>query len=152
MVELDVDASVTERLDDARLVRDLERMLASLDLDQPLLSVVLCDDARISELNASWRQKDGPTDVLSFPQQEYPVTGGILGDLVVSLDTAARQAEELGHDLEVEVRVLCAHGLSHLMGHTHNGDEDREVMQAAEVQLLNAIGSSGVGLIERVSR
>src|SRR5688572_20745444 len=98
-------------------------MLAELGLDDVELSVLLTDDVGIRALNAQWRQKDEATDVLSFPQLDPSEIGGetsgALGDLVVSVETAAAQAAEHGHDLSTELRVLLAHGLAHLVGHDH---------------------------------
>jgi len=104
------------------------------------LSIVLCDDAAIHALNKQWRGKDEPTDVLSFPQIEagaVPVPGGVLGDVVISLETAARQADRLGHSLEVEVRRLLVHGALHLLGHDHvHGGRQAAKMKREEERLL----------------
>ena len=80
--------------------------------DNEQLSLTLCDDATIHSLNKEWRAVDRPTDVLSFPMEDE----NLLGDLVVSLDTAQRQADERGHELRDELRVLLVHGLLHLLG------------------------------------
>ena len=69
-------------------------------------------------LNRAWRGKDCPTDVLSFPSGET----GFLGDVVIDVPFAARQARRLGHPLAREVKVLLAHGLLHLLGHDHETD------------------------------
>ena len=84
--------------------------------------------------------------MLSFPQDD-PV---VLGDLVISVDTAQRQADERGHDLRTELRVLLVHGLLHLLGYDHEtGAEDAAEMQAAEHKLLGRLGEDGAGLICR---
>jgi len=93
------------------------------------LSIVIIDDERMHALNLEWRRKDRPTDVLSFPQwsaQELAALSAaqaagpvVLGDVVISLDTASRQAEALGHTLEAEIRRLLIHGILHLLGHDH---------------------------------
>jgi probable rRNA maturation factor len=70
-------------------------------------------------LNRLWRQKDRPTDVLSFPSGE----SGFLGDLVIDVACAARQARGRGHSLTREMQVLLAHGLLHLLGHDHETDD-----------------------------
>jgi len=79
----------------------------------PEISVVLCDDPFIQTLNAEYRGKDRPTDVLSFAQED----ADILGDIVISLPTAARQAEAAGWPLESEIALLGIHGLLHLLGY-----------------------------------
>ncbi|GBF97297.1 hypothetical protein Rsub_09988 [Raphidocelis subcapitata] len=117
------------------------------------VSLVLCDDAYIASLNAAHRGKEGPTDVLSFEVPDEPGEVAppikLLGDLVVSLDTAARQAEERGYSLRDELRVLLVHGVLHLAGFDHErGGEDLGVMAAAEAQIMGALGWKGEGLIE----
>ncbi|KAL4430812.1 hypothetical protein ABPG75_006068 [Micractinium tetrahymenae] len=123
------------------------------------LSLVLCDDAHIRELNAEWRGIDAPTDVLSFEMEddegaegeeggtaELPVN--VLGDVVISLDTAARQAAERSYGLLDEARVLLVHGVLHLLGYDHEEDEEEAAeMAAAEQHLLKALGWKGQGLI-----
>ena len=106
------------------------------------LSIVLTDDAHIRVLNRDFRGKDVPTDVLSFGQMEgepfvSPVP--ILGDLVISMETASRQAVERGHPLEAELRILLVHGLMHLLGHDHLDANERAEMAAAEDELLAAL-------------
>jgi probable rRNA maturation factor len=117
----------------------LARALATAGLTDAEVSVVLTDDARIRELNLAWRGKDAPTDVLSFPQDDPRV----LGDIVVSLETARRAGEELGHDLLTEVRVLLVHGLCHLLGYDHEQDDEAAEMRALEARLLGGIGLVG---------
>ena len=119
---------------------ELARALVAAGLTEAEVSVVLTDDERIRAINLAWRGKDAATDVLSFPQDD-PL---VLGDIVVSLDTARRAAEELGHDVLVEVRVLLVHGLCHLLGYDHETDEEAAEMRALEARLLD-----GVGLVAR---
>lgn len=135
------------RVDRRMLAKDARTLLALVGLPRTELSVMLCDDATIRPLNEEWRGKDAATDVLSFPQEEaespgvFAVPPMILGDIVISTETAARQAEERGHDLETEVRVLLAHGLLHLVGHDHEDDEDlAAAMGEEERRLLGALG------------
>jgi len=92
----------------------------------PEISVVLCDDAFIQSLNAQYRGKDKPTDVLSFAQDDPD----LLGDIVISLPTAAHQAEVAGWTLENEVALLGVHGLLHLLGHDDETARGAWEMQA----------------------
>lgn len=119
-----------------------EAALEVLERSASELSILLTDDAQIHALNRDYRDKDAPTDVLSFGQDEGEVFPGmvpVLGDLVISLQTAERQANELSHPLAAEVRVLLAHGLLHLLGHDHIDDGERIEMAAAEDALLAAL-------------
>lgn len=121
-----------------------EAALVALDREDAELSILLTDDAHIHALNRDYRDKDAPTDVLSFGQDEgeaFPGMVPILGDLVVSLETAERQAQERGHPIAAEVRVLLVHGLLHLLGHDHIDDRERCEMAAAEDALLAALPS-----------
>jgi probable rRNA maturation factor len=116
------------------------------------LSIALCGDERIRGLNRHWRQKDSPTDVLSFAMEAVPGRGPrTLGDVVISVETAARQAAERGHSLEVELAVLLVHGLCHLLGHDHEGEADNAAMAAEEARLLAAAGIGSSGLVARAS-
>ncbi|KAI0566720.1 haloacid dehalogenase-like hydrolase family protein [Gracilaria domingensis] len=83
------------------------------------LCIVLCDDKEISTLNSQWRGIDEATDVLSFPQNDPDMV--VLGDIVISVETAVKQAEEREYGVRDEIRVLLVHGLLHLMGYDHEG-------------------------------
>lgn len=110
-------------------------------LDESELSVVLCGDEVIHELNREWRGKDRPTDVLAFAMGEGEAGGispGLLGDVVISVDTARRQAPEHGRTILGEVTMLLAHGLLHLLGYDHRTpDEDRRMR--AKVDALTTV-------------
>ncbi|PIA56221.1 hypothetical protein AQUCO_00700519v1 [Aquilegia coerulea] len=115
------------------------------------LSVLLCNDDFIRKLNKDWRDEDHATDVLSMsqhiPDLELPVL--MLGDIVISVETAARQAEERGHTLIDEIRVLMVHGLLHLLGFDHELSEEAEIeMEKEEELLLRSLKWKGKGLIQ----
>jgi probable rRNA maturation factor len=91
--------------------------------------ITFVDDEYIRELNERFRNVAASTDVLSFPMNEE----GLMGDVVISLETAARQAKEYGHSFEREVVFLAVHGVLHLMGYDHETQEDEEkMMQMAD--------------------
>lgn len=116
------------------------------------LSLVLCDDEVISQLNRDWRGVEGATDVLSFPQEEEdPFSAPLLGDVVISLPTATRQAEELGHSVADELVVLLVHGLCHLLAFDHEEADEAETMRSEERRVLAAIGFNSDGLVGRAS-
>ena len=120
------------------------------------LSLTITDDARIQALNREFRNIDRSTDVLSFPliqrvpggtadfwkeEDINPDTGCVmLGDIVLSLETAARQAEEYGHSLEREAAYLCVHSVLHLLGYDHIDEQDKKIMRAREEEIMNAFG------------
>ena len=117
--------------------------LGKLGLKNSELSLSLVTDRTIQALNRKWRAKNLPTDVLSFPSGGLPwgAPGPTpLGDVVISLDTARRQAKALGVPLEAELSRYLAHGLLHLLGHDHERASDARRMSAAEDALLNAPG------------
>ncbi len=117
-----------------------KQILLGLDLADAELSVSLVGDAEIHALNKQWRHKDKPTDVLSFAHAEAGMPGPShhLGDVVVSMDTAAVQAERIGHSLEDEVVRLLIHGVLHLVGydHVHGGVQARNMKREEERLLL----------------
>ncbi|MBN9233395.1 MULTISPECIES: rRNA maturation RNase YbeY [Phyllobacteriaceae] len=99
------------------------------------LSVVFTNDAAIKTLNAEWRGKDKPTNVLSFPA--FPTAKGgplppMLGDIVLAAETVAREADEEGKPLENHISHLVIHGLLHLLGYDHETDDEAEEMEAVE--------------------
>lgn len=122
----------------ARTVAKLgNTMLATLELPNAELSVLLTDDTEIHRLNREHRQKDKPTDVLAFAMDEsVPDPAGILGDVVISLDTADRQARSRRRPLIEEVRFLLAHGVLHLIGYDHAEPEEKREMVAMTRKLV----------------
>jgi len=122
----------------ARVLRTAaKQQLAALGQGREL-SLALVSDRRMRALNREWRKMDRPTDVLSFPQH-----GASLGDVVISLDTARRQARAGGWSLSAELRRLLAHGLLHCLGHDHHTARDARRMAAAERRLLGSQGMVG---------
>jgi probable rRNA maturation factor len=114
-------------------------MLIELELPEAELSVLLTDDRGIQELNRQHRDKDKPTDVLAFPMAEGPPDpGGILGDVVISLDTADRQARSRRRSLIEEVRFLLAHGVLHLVGYDHAEPGEKREMVAMTRRLVRS--------------
>lgn len=128
--------------DPARVDADARRLLQMYDLPEAELSVVLCDDPFIHALNRQYRGKDAPTDVLSFAMREgegADPDDPVLGDVIISLDTATRQAAERGHDVAREIRILLIHGVLHLLGWDHVEDAEAEEMEAEERDLLASL-------------
>ena len=127
-----------------RLARRARRLLGALDLDTAELSLVLVSDPVMHELNRTWRGRNRPTDVLAFAQREGvgPAPDGLLGDVVISVDTARRQAAALGHSVAVEAERLLVHGLLHLLGYDHERSAaEARRMRRKERALLRALGA-----------
>jgi rRNA maturation RNase YbeY len=124
-----------------RVVRHrVRQIMAFLRCTDAELSVVLVSDRRMQALNQTYRQQDRPTNVLSFPQhpatQDGP-TATVLGDIVVALPVAAREAQALQQALEERVIYLILHGLLHLLGYDHEySAAERRRMTALEARVL----------------
>jgi probable rRNA maturation factor len=116
----------------AALTRFLNRARAAVGLPGEV-HVLLTSDSEVKRLNKRFRQKNQPTDVLSFPAMPN-VSAAIAGDLAISLDTAARQAARFGHTLRDEVRILLLHGTLHLAGFDHEADSGEMAAREAELQ------------------
>ncbi len=133
----------TPAIDRARLQRRAQRLLAELGFGDHELSVVLTDDAEMQALNREYRGKDRSTDVLSFAQREGVGAGlqpHLLGDVVICLPQAARQARRRRVTTWDELLELLVHGLLHLLGYEHEGVElDRARAMRREQRRLVAI-------------
>lgn len=131
----DLPARLGYALDNHRWVAYLESLGRAMGCTpETVVSLTFCDNATIHRLNYEYREKDSPTDVLSFPQG---LENHLLGDLVVSLEKAQEQAQELGHSLERELAFLVTHGFLHLLGYDHQTPEEEREMFELQRQLLN---------------
>ena len=131
----------------ATIRRRAAKILEGLDKADAELSLVLTDDEEIQSLNSEWREKDKPTDVLSFPQDE-----DLLGDVVISIETASRQADDPhgwakdhanveGDEWSTldEVTLLLVHGVLHLLGHDHHKKTEAKRMREEETRLFSLV-------------
>jgi probable rRNA maturation factor len=131
-----------------------ERVLGRIAMEKSLnedveVGVLWADDAYIRTLNRDYRGKDCATDVLSFAMQDEgedepvleddPLAEILLGDIVISLETAQRQAEEYGHGMDREIAFLLVHGMLHLLGYDHGEESERQVMRQEEEKILAAL-------------
>jgi probable rRNA maturation factor len=114
-----------------------------LDCPDGELSIVLVDDVRIADLNQMYLQHTGPTNVISFPMREGEFSGinpQVLGDVVISLDTCAREAEAAGMAMEARLDQLLIHGILHLLGYDHvQSESEARVMEAKSNELLELL-------------
>lgn len=120
------------------------------------ISILACDDARITDLNADFRAKPAPTNVLSWPAVERATPGkhpekpqpdpqGMpeeLGDIAISYDTCAREAKQADKPISDHVTHLLIHGVLHLLGYDHISDQDAAIMEALEGEVLGKLGIS----------
>ncbi|GAA3757891.1 rRNA maturation RNase YbeY [Salinactinospora qingdaonensis] len=136
--ESDVPAEETRLARLARYVMDMMRI-------HPLaeLSIVLVDEEPMTDLHVRWMDEPGPTDVLSFPMDDLRPGGpgrtsepGMLGDVIICPQVAARQARKAGHSAQDEVDMLCTHGILHLLGYDHAEPDEHRVMFDLQGQLL----------------
>jgi len=119
------------------------RILRKLGYEDYEISIVLVDDREITRLNRQYLHRNRPTNVISFPMASTDPPGlpyKILGDVVISAETAKRQAEEAGKSGEEEILFLLTHGLLHLVGYDHEGSqEERRKMEAQERELFSIL-------------
>ena len=142
LIELSPETDITG-VDVPALERIAAHALEAEEVAMPAeLSILLADDAVVHELNRDYRHIDAPTDVLSFSQSEGPDftrpegEAPHLGDVVISIDTARRQAAEYDVSLQDELSHLLVHGILHLLGHDHESPEDASTMRAREDAIL----------------
>jgi probable rRNA maturation factor len=134
-------------LSNSGLTRFLNRARRAVGLDGEV-EVLLADDSTLRSLNKSFRGKNKPTDVLSFPTPAE-IGHAHAGDLAISLETAARQAAAYGHTLRDEVRILVLHGLLHLAGEDHETDDGEMATREAALRRELRLPTT---LIERVKK
>lgn len=135
--------------DEAVLVVASERAIAAAFavadlevLDNTEVSLLFTDDAAIRKLNAQWRDKDKPTNVLSFPgsDPQGDVYGPLLGDIVFAQETIVREADEMGIEFPDHLSHLIVHGLLHLFDYDHQENDEAELMESLEKAILASIG------------
>ena len=141
---------ITNNQNKLEFTSDLEKLIETVieksfeyeNVEPRNVSVLICDNDEIKKLNGQFRDIDSPTDVLSFPM--YDEDGELdpdeLGDIVISLERAAAQAEEFGHSLRREVAFLTAHSMLHLFGYDHIDDSEREEMFEKQEEILAQLG------------
>lgn len=122
-----------------------EAMLSALGLEDAELSILLCDDSTIRKLNRRYRKMNEATDVLAFPmggEPESRIEPELLGDVVISLPAATRQAGQHDRPIIEEVTFLLAHGLLHLLGYDHRTPPEEREMSARTDALMDAVRAS----------
>lgn len=128
------------------LRRRARAYLEALGRPEAELSILVTGDAGIRRLNRAWRHKDRATDVLSFPLSDPPGVGRLIGDVVISIDTAVRRGGKDARAVRFELDRYLAHGILHLLGFDHERRADAVVMAAQEEALVRGEGLVGSAL------
>ena len=127
-------------IDCRRIKTKIAKILGDLNEQDSEFSILFVNDQEIERLNKIYRGVERPTDVLSFSQREgdfSEINPQILGDIVISIDTASRQAKDKGHSLEEEIYILIVHGFLHLIGYDHErSPEYAKKMKEKEEEIL----------------
>jgi probable rRNA maturation factor len=141
VIDVSIESEKWRAIDGEAIVR---RAIAAAGPDEAgatEISVVLTDDESIRALNAQWRGKDEPTNVLSFPAVGSGAgTPQLLGDIVIAYETAAREALNESKPIAHHVAHLAVHGFLHLMGYDHESDAEAEAMESREREILARLG------------
>jgi probable rRNA maturation factor len=147
LVELAVDAGDWPPMTTLRrITREAASAAAAMVPGFPAageVSVLFTNDARVAELNASWRGKDGPTNVLSFPAPPLPANAEAtvsIGDIVFGFETVTKEAAEMHLTLADHISHLFVHGLLHLVGFDHDDDRKAAAMERLETAILAELG------------
>ena len=151
MITIQYQDETLPKLDEKLLEQAALVALAQQEVKEDIdLSIVLTNDTEIQTLNRDYRGYDKPTDVLSFEAHERnPETGMLyLGDIIISLEKAALQAEQGGHPLMAESQLLVVHGVLHLLGHDHADVEEKNKMWNDQAETLARLGLSDIRIQE----
>ncbi len=151
-LEIDFNDEIGEvKEEESRLVQELLFLAAEKEgvSEGTEVSVTFVDNERIKEINREYRDKDQPTDVISFAMEEMgegeiAIIGEdipkVLGDIIISIPRAKEQAEDYGHSFARELGFLAVHGFLHLLGYDHMTKEDEEKMFSRQKEILEAYG------------
>jgi probable rRNA maturation factor len=134
-------------VDEGQLVRLAQFVMSEMGIAPDVeLAVTLVDEAQMTHLHEQYMGEAGPTDVLAFPMddpeepQEIAAESRLLGDVVLCPSIAVAQAEDAGHDADAELRLLCTHGVLHLLGFDHHEPDDEREMFGLQARLLASFG------------
>ena len=128
------------RLSESRILRCARVALKRMSEDKAELSLLFVDDPYIKRMNRKYRRVDSRTDVLAFAMREgqgLPIDSQILGDVVISVETAKREAEERGIAFQDELDLYVVHGVLHLLGYDDEDPREKKKMRAKEREILS---------------
>jgi probable rRNA maturation factor len=144
LTNVEVTGAAVPRFSRREIAEFVRRVLIALRVDDNILevSIAIVDDEAMRNLNRKFRKKNKTTDVLTFPADDSDAdpnaTGRPLGDIVISIDQARRQATEQKHSLATEIRYLILHGVLHALGYDHETDDGE--MNALEIEVRGKVG------------
>ena len=140
VLDLQIATTATNIPAEDALLRVLTAAISPFQ-DEAEVTIRIVDEAESQQLNFDYREKDKPTNVLSFPFQAPPgIELTLLGDLIICAQVVAREAEEQNKALEAHWAHMVVHGSLHLLGFDHINEADAEEMEAEEVQILHDLG------------
>lgn len=145
MIQIDIESDYQDQVAAEALEAVASGVLRLTDTPaESGITIQVTDDATLHQYNNQYMGVDAPTDVLSFPVPfDDPETGDpYLGDLLISVPTAARQAEAAGHPVLEEIKLLVVHGVLHLLGYDHATPEEKAAMWALQERILTELGIS----------
>ena len=145
-------ASELAAFDTREMAADAQKLMTVLEYNDFDLGIHLTTNEGIRRYNKEFRGKDEPTDILSFPYHQNTIAGERirassdddknLGDLFISIEYVRDRAARYGHDVGEALRMLLVHGICHLLGYTHEHDDDYAIMQRKELELLEFLSAS----------
>ncbi|RLB84618.1 MAG: rRNA maturation RNase YbeY [Deltaproteobacteria bacterium] len=138
-----IDNQQKTKIQTRRISQKTEQILNALGCNAHEISIVILDDQEMAQLNKTYRGINKPTNVLAFPMQEgefSEITPGLLGDVVISMETAEREAVTARISLEERTSQLLIHGILHLLGFDHEmGDREAAIMEKKSLELLRLV-------------
>ena len=148
ILDLQLATTATDLPTEAQLQQVLDAAITPFQADAEV-TIRIVDEAESQQLNFDYREKDKPTNVLSFPFQCPPgIELPLLGDLVICAQVVAREAAEQGKTLQAHWAHMVVHGSLHLLDFDHINEDDAEEMEAEEIQILHDLGFSNPYLID----
>ena len=142
-ISRDASDNCWSEISDSKIITIIENItdnLSGYSFKSSELSIVLSDAKNVHGLNLQYRQKDKPTNILSFPINDNGQTNGPLGDLILAYEVIKQEAEREQKSFKDHLTHLLLHGLLHLLGYDHIHDDDAESMESLEIQTLEKIG------------
>ena len=121
----------------SNILKIQEEKISILLINDHRISILLTNDDEIQEINKNFRNRNKPTNVLSFPYQDFP--DGTIGDVILAFETIEKEAKEANISFQEHAAHMLIHGVLHLLGYSHDHDDDAEIMEALEDDILSKL-------------